>query len=116
MTVSETTGTFTLRANIANPDRLLRPGMFVRATLSQGSSSEALLVPNAGVQRNARGEPTVLVVDGENLVSERIIQVGSSVGNAWLVTGGLAAGERVIVEGLQKARGGITVTPVPAGE
>lgn len=116
VTVEATTGSVLLRAVFPNPDRILLPGMFVRATLSQGSSSEALLVPNAGVQRNARGEPTVLVVDGDNLVSERIIQVGSSVGNAWLVTGGVAAGERVIVEGLQKARAGITVTPVAVDE
>lgn len=115
VTVESSTGSVLLRAVFPNPDRILLPGMFVRATLSQGSNSEALLVPNAAVQRNARGEPTVLVVDAENKVSERVIQVGTSVGSEWLVTGGLAAGERVIVEGLQKARAGITVTPAPVG-
>jgi len=115
VTVDSTTGSVLLRAVFPNPDRMLLPGMFVRATLSQGSNSEALLVPQAGVQRNARGEPTVLVVDENNLVSERVIQVGSSVGSEWMVTSGLAAGERVIVEGLQKASPGMTVTPAPVG-
>ena len=78
-------------------------------------AEQALLVPQAGVSRNARGEPTVLVVDDKDQVSERIIQVGSAVGSDWLVIGGLAAGERVIVEGLQKARPGMTVTPAPVG-
>jgi membrane fusion protein (multidrug efflux system) len=115
VTVEPGTGSVLLRAEFPNPDRVLLPGMFVRATLAQGSSSQALLVPQAGVSRNARGEPTVLVVDDKDQVSERIIQVGTSVGSDWLVTGGLTAGERVIVEGLQKARPGMTVKPAPAG-
>jgi membrane fusion protein (multidrug efflux system) len=114
VTVDSTTGSVLLRAQFPNPDRVLLPGMFVRARLSSGSASEALLVPQAAVQRNGRGEPVVLVVDGENKVSERVIQLGPTVGSEWLVTGGLAAGERVIVEGLQKARAGVTVTPAPA--
>lgn len=115
VTVESSTGSVLLRAVFPNPDRVLLPGMFVRATLSQGSNGEALLVPKAAVQRNARGEPTVLVVGEGNLVSERAIELGSGVGSDWLVTSGLAAGERVIVEGLQKARHGITVTPAPVG-
>lgn len=112
VTVDAGTGSVLLRAVFPNPDRTLLPGMFVRATLAQGSSGEALLVPQGGVSRNARGEPTALVVDAQNQVAERVIQVDRAVGSDWLVTGGLAAGERVIVEGLQKARAGITVTPV----
>lgn len=115
VTVESSTGSVLLRAVFPNPGRILLPGMFVRATLSQGSNSEALLVPKAAVQRNARGEPTVLVVDAGDAVSERVVELGSSVGSDWLVTDGLAAGERVIVEGLQKARAGITVTPAPVG-
>lgn len=115
VTVDPTTGSVLLRAVFPNPDRLLLPGMFVRATLARGSSSDALLVPQAGVSRNARGEPTVLVVNEANQVSERVIGVGPSVGSDWLVTDGLAAGERIVVEGLQKARPGMTVTPAPVG-
>ena len=115
VTVEASTGSVLLRAQFPNPDRLLLPGMFVRAQLSSGSASEALLVPQAAVSRNARGEPTVLVVDGDNMVSERVIQLGPTVGSEWLVTSGLTAGERVIVDGLQKARAGITVTPAPVG-
>jgi membrane fusion protein (multidrug efflux system) len=78
----------------------------------QGSSASALLVPQAAVSRNMRGEATVLLVDAEDKVSERVIGVDRAVGNQWLVTSGLAAGDRVIVEGLQKARPGITVRPM----
>jgi membrane fusion protein (multidrug efflux system) len=113
VTVETSTGSVLLRARFPNPDRLLLPGMFVRAQLSRGSASEALLVPQAAVQRNGRGEPVVLVVGEENEVGERVIELGPTVGSDWLVTGGLKAGERIIVEGLQKARAGITVTPAP---
>lgn len=113
VTVDAGTGSVLLRAVFPNPQRTLLPGMFVRATVGVGSSAQALLVPQAGVQRNARGEATVLVVDAENKVSERVIQVDRVVGNDWLVSSGLTAGERVVVEGLQKARAGITVNPQP---
>jgi membrane fusion protein (multidrug efflux system) len=115
VTVESSTEPVLLRAQFPNPDGVLLPGMFVRARLSRGSASEALLVPQAAVQRNGRGEPVVLVVGEEDKVSERVIQLGPTVGSEWLVTGGLAAGERIIVEGLQKARAGITVTPAPVG-
>jgi membrane fusion protein (multidrug efflux system) len=113
VTVDAGTGSVLLRAVFPNPERLLLPGMFVRARLAQGSSSEALLLPQAGVSRNARGEATVLVVDAGNKVSQRVIEVDRALGSDWLVTGGIAAGERVIVEGLQKAQPGAIVTPVP---
>ncbi|HWL62456.1 MAG TPA: efflux RND transporter periplasmic adaptor subunit [Steroidobacteraceae bacterium] len=114
VTVEAGTGSVLLRAVFPNPQRTLLPGMFVRATLPQGSSSQALVVPQAGVSRNARGEPTVLVVDAENKLSERVIQVSRAVGSDWLVSGGLDAGERVVVDGLQRVRAGITVTPLAA--
>lgn len=115
VTVESGTGSVLLRAEFPNPDRVLLPGMFVRATLAQGSNAQALLVTQAAVSRNARGQPTVLVVDEENKVSERVIEVGDAVGSDWVVTSGLQAGERVIVEGLQKARAGMTVTPAAPG-
>jgi membrane fusion protein (multidrug efflux system) len=112
VTVDAGTGSVLLRAVFPNPSRTLLPGMFVRATLAQGSSSEALLVPQTGVSRNARGEPTVLLVGEGNMLTERVIQVSRAVGSDWLVSGGLAAGERVVVDGLQRVRAGIAVTPV----
>src|SRR5690606_19798450 len=95
-----------------NARRTLLPGMFVRATLAQGSNSQALVVPQAAVSRNARGEPTVLVVDAENKLAERVSQVYRAVSSACLVNGVLSAGERVVVEGLQRVRAGVTVTPL----
>jgi membrane fusion protein (multidrug efflux system) len=115
VTVDQSTGSVLLRAVFPNKGRTLLPGMFVRATLGVGSNSQALLLPQAGVSRNARGEATVLVVDADSKVSERIIEVDRAVGSDWVVSSGLVAGERVIVEGVQKVRPGSTVTAKPAG-
>jgi membrane fusion protein (multidrug efflux system) len=116
VTVDPGTGSVLLRAEFPNRARHLLPGMFVRATLGVGSSKEALLVPQAGVSRNARGEATVLLVDAQSKVSERVIEVDRAVGSNWLVSSGLKAGDRVIVEGLQKARAGATVKAMPVGD
>jgi len=113
VTVDPGTGSVLLRAQFPNPERLLLPGMFVRARLVQASSAAALLVPQAAVSRNARGEAVVLVVGEGDKASERVIQVDRSAGSQWLVTSGLSAGDRVIVEGLQKVRPGAVVRPVP---
>ncbi len=113
-TVDRGTGSIVLRAVFPNPRRELLPGMFVRARLSQAVSRDALLVPQAGVSRNARGQATVLVVGSDNVATERVIKTGRVINNQWLVTEGLAAGERVIVEGLQKAKPGMTVRIAPA--
>jgi membrane fusion protein, multidrug efflux system len=116
VTVDEGTGSVLLRAQFPNPDRLLLPGMFVRANLQQGRSSDALLVPQAGVSRNARGEALVMLVGADDKVLERVVHVDRVVDGQWLVTSGLAAGDRVIVEGLQKVRPGSTVRPMPAAQ
>ncbi|MEO8308441.1 MAG: efflux RND transporter periplasmic adaptor subunit [Pseudomonadota bacterium] len=113
VTVDQGTGSVLLRAVFPNPQRTLLPGMFVRATLPQGSSTTALLLPQAGVSRNARGEATIMVVDLQGKVSEKIITVDRVVGDNWLVTSGVVAGEQVIIEGLQKARPGSVVKPKP---
>jgi membrane fusion protein, multidrug efflux system len=114
VSVDAGTGSVLLRAVFPNPDRQLLPGMFVRATLAEGSSSQALLVPQAGVSRNARGDATVLVVDAQNKVSEHVIKVDRAIGSDWLVTAGVSVGDQIVVDGLQKVRPGATVTPVPA--
>ena len=114
MNVDEDTGSVTLRATFANPDGLLRPGMFVRAVLETAQQDAALLVPQQAVWRNTQGLPMVWVVGEDNMAKPRPVQATRQVGNTWLVEGGLQAGEKVITEGLQKLRGEMPVAPVPA--
>jgi membrane fusion protein (multidrug efflux system) len=114
VTVDPSTGSIALRALFPNPRGELLPGMFVRARLEEGVDPEALLVPQQAVTRDQKGLPTALVVNAERKVERRQIVTERAVGDAWLVTGGLAPGEQVIVEGLQKVRPGAAVTPVPA--
>ncbi|HEX9307786.1 MAG TPA: efflux RND transporter periplasmic adaptor subunit [Anaeromyxobacter sp.] len=115
VTVDPSTGSVGLRALFANPKGELLPGMFVRARLDQGVNPEALLVPQVGVTRDQKGLPTALVVNAEHKVERRQLVTDRAIGDAWLVTSGLKAGDQVIVEGLQKARPGAEVTPVAAG-
>jgi len=113
ITVDPTTGMITLRALVPNPDRLLLPGMFARGRLEQAVETEALTVPHRAVMRGPNGVATVLIVNAENKVEPRVIQTESTQGDKWLVSRGLKAGERVIVEGTQKAIPGLLVVPVP---
>jgi len=101
------TGSVTLRAVFPNPRRELLPGMFVRATVKEGTKEEAILVPQRGVTRNQKGEPTALVVGEANKVELRVLKAERAIGDSWLVTDGVKAGDRVIVEGLQKIRPGM---------
>jgi len=114
--VDPSTGSVLLRAVFPNPRRELLPGMFVRAQLSQGTRSAALMVPQRGVNHNPRGEATVLIVDKDDKVAERVVTADRAIGDEWLITAGLAAGDRVIVDGLQKAKPGSPVKAVPAAE
>jgi RND family efflux transporter MFP subunit len=110
VTVNPSTGSITLRALFPNPQRKLLPGMFVRAQLEEGTRPQSLLVPQVAVRRDAQGKASVLVIDGEAKVAERQVQAPRAVGNKWLITEGLAAGDKVIVEGQQKVRPGSTVS------
>jgi membrane fusion protein (multidrug efflux system) len=115
VTVDPGTGSITLRAIFPNPDHILLPGMFVRAVVEEGISDHAILVPQRGVTRNEAGDAVVMVVaDGEK-VEPRVIEVDRTVEDNWLVSKGLKAGDRVILEGLQKARPGTPVKAVPFG-
>ena len=114
--VDPSTGSVLLRAVFPNPRRELLPGMFVRAQLTQGTRAAALMVPQRGVAHNARGEATVLIVDKDEKVAERVVTADRAIADEWLITAGLAAGDRVIVDGLQKARPGSPVKAVPAAE
>ncbi|SDL92542.1 membrane fusion protein, multidrug efflux system [Oryzisolibacter propanilivorax] len=111
--VNPGTGAVTLRAVVPNPDGLLMPGMYVRAVLDTGVNPQALLVPQQSVTRDAAGNPSVLVVAPDDTVQQRRIATGAAVGNRWEVLSGLAAGERVLVDGAQRARPGERVRPVP---
>lgn len=115
ITVDQNTGVITLRALFPNPNQDLLPGLYVRAVLEEGVEENAILVPQASVSRDSKGNALVMNVKPDNTVEPRSIQVGRVVGDKWLVTGGLAAGDRVIVEGLQKAKPGAKVKPVQAG-
>jgi membrane fusion protein (multidrug efflux system) len=92
---------------------MLLPGMFVRTVIDEGVQEKAILLPQQAVARDPKGNPTALVVDGEGKVEQRQLSTDRALGDKWLVTSGLAIGDRVIVEGLQKARPGATVKVVP---
>ncbi|AGA84920.1 efflux RND transporter periplasmic adaptor subunit [Stutzerimonas stutzeri] len=114
VTVDAGTGSVTLRAVFPNPDKDLLPGMFVHAQLVAGMKSEAILVPQQGVTRNTKGDPTAMVVNAESKVEVRPIKTERAVGNRWLVGEGLQPGDRVITEGLQFIQPGVEVEAVPA--
>jgi membrane fusion protein (multidrug efflux system) len=104
------TGSVTLRAVFPNPDGLLLPGMFVREELAEGIDQNALLLPQRAVTHNQRGDATALVVGADHKLELRVLKTERTIGNDWLVTDGVKAGEQVVVEGLQKARPGAEVT------
>jgi membrane fusion protein (multidrug efflux system) len=113
VTVDPTTGSVILRIVFPNPKGYLLPGMFVRTVLEEGVNPNALLIPQQAVSRNPKGNPFALIVDAEEKVQQRMLMLDRAIGDAWLVSSGLAAGERVIVEGIQKARPGASVKVVP---
>jgi membrane fusion protein, multidrug efflux system len=114
VSVDPGTGSVVLRAEFPNPRRELLPGMFVRAQLTQGTRTAALLVPQRGVSRNQRGDATVMVVGQDNKVSERVVVADRVIADDWLITKGLEPGDRVVVDGLQRIRPGAVVRPVDA--
>jgi membrane fusion protein (multidrug efflux system) len=113
VTVDPGTGSVTLRAVFPNSQNILLPGMFVRERLEEGVNEKGLLVPQRAVARNERGEPTVTVVDAENKAATRIIKTDRAIGDQWLVSEGVTAGDKVIVIGIQSVRPG---NPVHARE
>ena len=108
VTVDQSTGTVTLRAIIANPDRKLLPGMFVRARLSN-RIQEAILIPSGSVSRTQKGEPVVMLVDSESKVEARVIKTGQNIGANTLVLNGLSGGEQLITAGVQNIKAGMIV-------
>lgn len=113
--VDETTGVITLRMEFANPDGFLLPGMFVLADIPQAQLSDAILAPQEGVSRDRRGRPVAMVVNDQNMVEERPLEIAQDRGNQWVVTSGLNQGDRIIVAGLQRIGPGATVVPEERG-
>ncbi len=116
VTVDETTGSITLRAVFPNPNHELLPGMFVRERIKEGVRENALLAPQQGITRNARGEAVALIVDKNNKVVEKTLITGQAIGDQWLVLSGLQAGDKVIVEGQLKIKPGMIVKPEESKE
>lgn len=115
VTVNQSSNSVTVRAVFPNPRAELLPGMFVRATFEEGTAPDAILVPQLAVTRNTKGEPTAMVVGANSLAEVRVLQTSRTVGNQWLVTGGLKPGDQVIVSNLQRIRPGAQVKAAPAG-
>lgn len=113
VTVDPSTGSFALRVVVDNPDHVLLPGMYVRAVVGNGERRNAILVPQQGITRDPKGNATAMVVGKDGKVEVRQVKVNRTVGDKWLVDSGLAAGDKVIVEGLQKIQPG---APVQATE
>ncbi len=115
VSVDPSTGSYSLRVRVENPDQVLMPGMFVRAVLGSGVRPNALLVPMQGIARDAKGNTSAMVVDAEGKVAARPVTVSRTIGDKWLVEDGLKAGDKVIVEGLQKIGPGMPVQATEKG-
>ena len=109
VSVDESTGMVSLRALFPNPEHILLPGMYVRAVIAEGVDENALLVPQRALRRDPKGQASVLLVDGDGKVEVRLVDVGRTVGDSWQVLSGLKPGDRVIVEGGQNVRPGMSV-------
>jgi membrane fusion protein (multidrug efflux system) len=113
VTVDPSTGSYILRTLFPNPQHVLLPGMYARAIVQEGVVDEAILVPQQSVSRDPKGNPVVLIVDGSEKVAQRQVSIDRAVGDKWLINDGLKPGDRLIVEGSQKARPGTSVKTVP---
>jgi membrane fusion protein (multidrug efflux system) len=113
ITVDPTTGSVILRVVFPNPEGALLPGMFVRVVIKEGVNEQAILIPQQAVSRDVKGNPVALIVDVDGKVQQRMLALDRAIGAKWLVSSGLASGEQVIVEGMQKVRPGASVKAVP---
>jgi membrane fusion protein (multidrug efflux system) len=113
VTVDPTTGSVILRVIFPNPNGVLLPGMFVRAVVQEGVNKQAILIPQQAVSRDPKGNPLALIVDAESKVQLRMLTLDRAIGDQWLVSAGLAPGDKVIMEGMQKVKPGAPVKAVP---
>lgn len=113
VSVDPTTGSVILRMVFPNPDGVLLPGMFVRGVVQEGVNEQAILIPQQTVARDPKGHPVALVVGADGIVQQRELTLDREIGDQWLVSAGLEAGDQVIAEGVQKVRPGVSVKTVP---
>ena len=116
VTVDQGTGSVTLRAIFPNPQGLLLPGMFVRATIEEGVRDGAVLAPQRGITHAPDGTSTALVVDANNTVRKRTVEIDRALGDQWVVTKGLSTGDRLVVAGVQRIKPGTQVTVQAQGD
>jgi len=114
VSVDQGTGSVTVRAIFPNKDRVLLPGMFVRARIEEGVNDHALVVPQIGITHDQKGQAVALVVGQGDKVEQRTLVTSGVYGSNWVVDSGLKPGDRVIVNGVEKAKPGMTVKPVAA--
>ncbi len=114
VSVDPTSASVILRMVFPNPNGVLLPGMFVRAVVIEGVNEQAILIPQQAVSRDPKGNPMSLTVDGDGKVAPRMLSLDRAIGDQWLVSTGLAPGDRVILEGVQRVRPGAAVKVVPA--
>lgn len=115
VSVDPASGTVNLRVTVPNPKGILLPGMFVRAIVEEGVNTKAILVPQQAVFRTPKGEPYALTIDGEGKVQQKMLALDRAMKDKWLVSSGIGAGDRVIVEGMQKVKPGASAKAVPLG-
>jgi membrane fusion protein, multidrug efflux system len=113
VSVDPTTASVILRAVFPNPNGVLLPGMFVRAVVKEGVNDQALLIPQQAVSRDTKGNPVALLVNSAGKVEQRNLNLDRAIGDQWLVSSGLAPGDRVIAEGMQRVRPGTEVKTAP---
>jgi membrane fusion protein (multidrug efflux system) len=113
ISVDPTTASVILRTVFPNPNGVLLPGMFVRVIVKEGINDQAILVPQQTISRDPKGNPLALIVDASGKVEQRLLSLDRAIGDQWLVSSGLAPGDRVIAEGMQKVRPGAEVKTVP---
>jgi len=116
VTVDPATGAVQLRCIFPNPEGILLPGLYVRATINQGIDPHGILAPQSAIGHDQKGQPTALVVDAKNFARLRVLKTGRAVGTDWQVLDGLKAGDRLITEGLAKVMPDMPVNPQPAGQ
>jgi membrane fusion protein (multidrug efflux system) len=116
VTVDQSTGAVTVRALFPNPRAELLPGMYVRAIVTEAIDAQAMLVPQQAITRDATGAPRAFVVGVGGTLEARPLALGRAMGDRWVVDAGLAPGDRLVVEGAQKARPGAAVAPIPLDE
>lgn len=114
VSVDPSSGAAVIRATVPNPDGILLPGMYVKAVLTEGIASDVILAPQQAISRNERGEAVAMLVNAEGKVEPRIVNAARAVGNKWLITEGLKAGETLIIDGFMKIRPGAPVKAVAA--